>query len=200
MESGAQGRHAQAARKGAVYATSLHLPYALPASHVLMCHRRCTQVFKSHPDLGSDRELINTITDHFSPFFFTGLNFASVELRADRDVVLRAVLKGSAAGEPSKAGNALGFASARLADDETGGAGRHDGTTPCGLLGLRPTANRSERAEGGRRGVREVVDTGSFGSACRRSGLPEPERSLNDVKDELADFRAELAEAAGKSK
>ena len=196
MESGAQGRHAQAARKGAVYATSLHLPYALPASHVLMCHRRCTQVFKSHPDLGSDRELINTITEHFSPFFFTGLNFASVELRADRDVVLRAVLKGSAAGEPSKAGNALGFASARLADDEkvvlAAMTAQHRAVfSASDRLQTDPNVQKAAVAALEKSLIRGRSDRLADGLDCQ---------SLNDVKDELADFRAELAEAAGKSK
>lgn len=185
MESGAHGRHAQAVRKGAVYATSLHLPYALPASHVLMCHRRCTQVFKSHPDLGSDRELINTITDHFSPFFFTGLNFASVELRADRDVVLRAVLKGSAAGEPSKAGNALGFASARLADDEKV------------VLAAMTAQHRAVFSASDRLQADPNVQKAAV-AALEKSLIGGRSDKLD--KDELADFRAELAEAAGKSK
>ena len=81
-----------------------------------MC--RCAQVFKSYPDLGGDPELINCITDHFSPVYYTGLNFANEELCDDRDVVLRAVSKGSAPTDHHKAGNALGFASARLQDDK----------------------------------------------------------------------------------
>lgn len=79
---------------------------------------RCAQVFKSYPDLGGDPELINCVTDHYSPWFVTGLNYANKELCDDRDVVLRAVSKGSAPTDGNKAGNALGFASARLQDDK----------------------------------------------------------------------------------
>ena len=72
----------------------------------------CTQVFKSYPDLSSDRELINAVTDHYNPCW--GLIFASVELCDDRDIVLRAVLKGNAC---CQLANTLDCASARLQAD-----------------------------------------------------------------------------------
>lgn len=80
-------------------------------------HKRLQTVFKSHPDLGGDRDLINCITDHYTPVYWTGLDFANDELRNDFDIVMRAVRKGSD-DFGSKAGNALGRASARLQDDK----------------------------------------------------------------------------------
>ena len=139
----------------------------------------CTQVFKSYPDLGSDRELINAVTDHFQTYFYTSLNFASVELCDDRDIVLRAVLKGSAEGDQSKAGNALGFASARLADEEE-----------VVLAAMTGNTSKADNVLG-------------FASARLRANpfmRKMQKAAMTDNKKKLAEIHAALADATGKRK
>ena len=142
---------------------------------------RFAQVFKSYPDLGGDRELINCITDHFSPVYYTGLNFANEELCDDRDVVLRAVSKGSAPTDHHKAGNALGFASARLQDDKE-----------VVLAAIQVEAEAiwcaSDRLQ-----ADLTVQTAA--KAVFEASLKDRSLSAKEKKDEMAQFCAELAGA-----
>ena len=148
---------------------------------------RFAQVFKSYPDLGGDRELINCITDHFSPVYYTGLNFANEELCDDRDVVLRAVSKGSAPTDHHKAGNALGFASARLQDDKEVvlaaiQAGCHSGADTKAIW------YASDRLQ-----ADLTVQTAA--KAVFEASLKDRSLSAKEKKDEMAQFCAELAGA-----
>ena len=153
------------------------------AAHANGCARvcRCAQVFKSYPDLGGDSELINCITDHFSPIFYTGLNFANKKLCDDRDVVLRAVSKGSAPTDGHKDGNALGFASARLQDDKE-----------VVLAAIQVEAEAiwcaSDRLQ-----ADLTVQTAA--KAVFEASLKDRSISAKDKKDEMAQFYAELAGA-----
>ena len=144
-----------------------------------MC--RCAQVFKSYPDLGGDRELINCITDHFSPVYYTGLNFANEELCDDRDVVLRAVSKGSAPTDHHKAGNALGFASARLQDDKEV------------VLAAIQVEAESIWCASDRLQADLTVQTAA--KAVFEASLKDRSLSAKEKKDEMAQFCAELAGA-----
>ena len=144
-----------------------------------MC--RFAQVFKSYPDLGGDRELINCITDHFSPVYYTGLNFANEELCDDRDVVLRAVSKGSAPTDHHKAGNALGFASARLQDDKEV------------VLAAIQVEAESIWCASDRLQADLTVQTAA--KAVFEASLKDRSLSAKEKKDEMAQFCAELAGA-----
>ena len=144
-----------------------------------MC--RCAQVFKSYPDLGGDPELINCITDHFSPVYYTGLNFANEELCDDRDVVLRAVSKGSAPTDHHKAGNALGFASARLQDDKEV------------VLAAIQVEAESIWCASDRLQADLTVQTAA--KAVFEASLKDRSISAKEKKDEMAQFCAELAGA-----
>ena len=142
---------------------------------------RFAQVFKSYPDLGGDRELINCITDHFSPVYYTGLNFANEELCDDRDVVLRAVSKGSAPTDHHKAGNALGFASARLQDDKEV------------VLAAIQVEAESIWCASDRLQADLTVQTAA--KAVFEASLKDRSLSAKEKKDEMAQFCAELAGA-----
>ena len=142
---------------------------------------RFAQVFKSYPDLGGDRELINCITDHFSPVYYTGLNFANEELCDDRDVVLRAVSKGSAPTDGHKDGNALGFASARLQDDKEG------------VLAAIQVEAESIWCASDRLQADLTVQTAA--KAVFEASLKDRSLSAKEKKDEMAQFCAELAGA-----
>ena len=144
-----------------------------------MC--RCAQVFKSYPDLGGDPELINCITDHFSPVYYTGLNFANEELCDDRDVVLRAVSKGSAPTDGYKDGNALGFASARLQDDKEV------------VLAAIQVEAESIWCASDRLQADLTVQTAA--KAVFEASLKDRSLSAKEKKDEMAQFCAELAGA-----
>ena len=157
------------------------------AAHANGCARvcRCAQVFKSYPDLGGDPELINCITDHFSPIFYTGLNFANEELCDDRDVVLRAVSKGSAPTDGHKDGNALGFASARLQDDKE-----------VVLAAIQVEAESiwcaSDRLQADltvQKAAKAVLE------APLKADVADEYISAKEMKDEMAQFCAELAGA-----
>ena len=154
-----------------------------------MC--RCAQVFKSYPDLGGDPELINCITDHFSPIFYTGLNFANKKLCDDRDVVLRAVSKGSAPTDHHKAGNALGFASARLQDDKEVvlaaiQAGCHSG---CDTKAIWYASDRLQADLTVQKAAKAVLE------ASLKADVADEYISAKEMKDEMAQFCAELAGA-----
>ena len=152
---------------------------------------RFAQVFKSYPDLGGDRELINCITDHFSPVYYTGLNFANEELCDDRDVVLRAVSKGSAPTDHHKAGNALGFASARLQDDKEVvlaaiQAGCHSG---CDTKAIWYASDRLQADLTVQKAAKAVLE------ASLKADVADEYISAKEMKDEMAQFCAELAGA-----
>ena len=156
---------------------------------------RFAQVFKSYPDLGGDRELINCITDHFSPVYYTGLNFANEELCDDRDVVLRAVSKGSAPTDGHKDGNALGFASARLQDDKEvvlaaiqAGiqAGCHSG---CDTKAIWYASDRLQADLTVQKAAKAVLE------ASLKADVADEYISAKEMKDEMAQFCAELAGA-----
>ena len=152
---------------------------------------RCAQVFKSYPDLGGDPELINCITDHFSPIFYTGLNFANKKLCDDRDVVLRAVSKGSAPTDHHKAGNALGFASARLQDDKEVvlaaiQAGCHSG---CDTKAIWYASDRLQADLTVQKAAKAVLE------ASLKADVADEYISAKEMKDEMAQFCAELAGA-----
>ena len=144
-----------------------------------MC--RCAQVFKSYPDLGGDPELINCITDHFSPVYYTGLNFANEELCDDRDVVLRAVSKGSAPTDRHKAGNALGFASARLQDDKE--------------VVLAAIQVKAEAIWYASDRLQADLTVQTAAKAVFEASLKDRSLSAKEKKDEMAQFCAELAGA-----
>ena len=152
---------------------------------------RCAQVFKSYPDLGGDPELINCITDHFSPVYYTGLNFANEELCDDRDVVLRAVSKGSAPTDGHKDGNALGFASARLQDDKEVvlaaiQAGCHSG---CDTKAIWYASDRLQADLTVQKAAKAVLE------ASLKADVADEYISAKEKKDEMAQFCAELAGA-----
>ena len=144
-----------------------------------MC--RFAQVFKSYPDLGGDRELINCITDHFSPVYYTGLNFANEELCDDRDVVLRAVSKGSAPTDGHKDGNALGFASARLQDDKE--------------VVLAAIQVKAEAIWYASDRLQADLTVQTAAKAVFEASLKDRSLSAKEKKDEMAQFCAELAGA-----
>ena len=144
-----------------------------------MC--RFAQVFKSYPDLGGDPELINCITDHFSPIFYTGLNFANKKLCDDRDVVLRAVSKGSVPTDEYKAGNALGFASVRLQDDKE--------------VVLAAIQVKAEAIWYASDRLQADLTVQTAAKAVFEASLKDRSLSAKEKKDEMAQFCAELAGA-----
>lgn len=151
----------------------------------------CTQVFKSHPDLGSDCELINAIIDHYSPY--DGLKFASIELRDNRDVVLRAFAKFSAKGDDS-IGYALGFLSSRLADDEK----LVLAAVTAKARAIFSASNRLQHDPNVQKAAIAALE--KWWDDQHPSSSAASDHTRKWMKDDLAAFRAELADATGKRK